>query len=79
MMVRQIIIPTERTFILEIPESFIGKRVEVLAFEVEDKELKKAEDTTKRSIEDLFSKFDGLNFDSQGTYTFNRDEATDYE
>ncbi len=30
-------------------------------------------------IEELLARFEGLTFDSQGTYIFNRDEATDYE
>ncbi len=54
------------------------KKIELLAFEV------MSEDTTdidKRSgsVEELINKFDGLTFDSQGTYFFDRDEATDYE
>jgi hypothetical protein len=33
-MIRQIIIPTQKTFTIELPEEFIGKKVEVLAFEL---------------------------------------------
>jgi len=41
-MIRQIIIPKERTYTLEMPESFIGKEVEILVFEViQDQEAKK--------------------------------------
>ena len=34
-MVRKILIPTENTYLLHLPDSFVGRRVEVLAFEVE--------------------------------------------
>ena len=34
-MIRKILIPQECTYVLELPESFLGKEVEVLAFEVE--------------------------------------------
>jgi len=78
-MIRQFIIPKKRTYTLEMPESYVGKKIELLAFEVEDTEPGKSDDKNKRSIEYLFDKFDGLTFDSQATYSFNRDEATNYE
>ena len=77
-MIRKIIIPQERTYVLELPEEFVGQEVEVLVFEVEDS----FSETTVRidnSVEALFNRFKDLTFDSKGTYTFDRDEATDYE
>jgi len=41
--------------------------------------LERTDDKNEKSIKDLFDKFDGLTFESQGSYTFNRDEVTDYE
>ena len=55
------------------------KRIELLAFEVEETVLERTDDKNEKSIKDLFDKFDGLTFESQGSYTFNRDEVTDYE
>ena len=78
-MIRQIVIPKERTYTLEMPESFVGKKIELLAFEVEETVLERTDDKNEKSIKDLFDKFDGLTFESQGSYTFNRDEVTDYE
>lgn len=78
-MIRKIITPQERTYVLELPEDFIGKEIEVLAFEVKEDLLKPEDASVKSSVGDLFSKFEGLTFDSKGTYTFNRSEATDYE
>ena len=34
-MVRKILVPTENTYLLHLPDSFVGRSVEVLAFEVE--------------------------------------------
>jgi hypothetical protein len=78
-MIRQIIKPSKRTITVEIPESFIGKKIELLAFEVDEKQEERDISEIKRSssIEELFEKFDGLTFDSKGTYFFDRDEAND--
>ena len=37
-MYREIIIPTNTTQTIEIPEEFIGKQVEIIAFAIEEKE-----------------------------------------
>lgn len=76
-MIRQIIIPNKDTYVLEIPESFIGKRIEVIAFEIEDRDLNLK--NTPLTIEDLFEKFKNLTFDGKKSYVFNREEASDYE
>ncbi|MFW5761393.1 MAG: hypothetical protein ACOCXH_10470 [Cyclobacteriaceae bacterium] len=78
-MIRQFIIPKGRTYTLEMPESFVRKKIELLAFVVEDSEHGISDDKTRKSVEYLFEKFEGLTFDSKSTYSFNRDEATDYE
>jgi len=33
---RQVIVPTENTFLLHLPEHLVGKRVEVIAFSDDD-------------------------------------------
>ncbi|MEX2568570.1 MAG: hypothetical protein WD431_21695 [Cyclobacteriaceae bacterium] len=73
-MVRKIIIPTERTFTLEIPESFIGKKIELLAFEVEQTENDN-EQAVKRSFAE---RTENLRYQSKG-YKFNRMEANEYD
>lgn len=69
-MIRQIIEPSKRTITVEIPESFIGKKIELLAFEVDEKQEERdiSEIERSKSIEELFKKFHGLTFDSKGTY-----------
>jgi len=76
-MIRKIIIPTERQYILEIPESFIGKNVEVLAFEVSEAEELKEEKKKERKKK-IRSAFDGVRVDLSN-YKFDRDEANNYD
>ncbi len=63
-MIRKIIVPRERTIVLELPKEFVGKEVEVLAFEVKDgasarttlpSTLKKSE--RLQQIRDTFAKY----------------------
>jgi hypothetical protein len=78
-MVRQIFIPDQTTLTLEIPESFVGKRIELLAFEVEEDSS-----TIYKNI-DKSEKLNRLNESLEGykvdlsNYTFDRNQANDYE
>ncbi len=76
-MIRQIIVPKEKKFQLEIPESFIGKKIEVIASEIEGVETNRME--KKKAISELIKKFEGFSFDGKGKFVFSREEATDYE
>ena len=73
-MIRKILIPQECTYVLELPESFLGKEVEVLAFEVE----KRKEIVPSKSLEELEKELIGLTINDPG-FAFDRDEANDYE
>lgn len=81
-MVRQIVIPEKNQLVIDLPEDFVGKTVEVLAFpldeptnspleEISDAELDARVARLKKSLE-------GLTFNSGG-YKFNREEANDYD
>jgi spore coat polysaccharide biosynthesis protein SpsF (cytidylyltransferase family) len=72
-MIRQIIIPRERTYTLEMPESFVGKQVEILVFEVnqDEEEKKPKKDSFAERTKDLRY--------SSGGYKFNRLEANEYD
>lgn len=72
-MIRKIIIPRERTYTLEIPESFLGKEVEILAFEVN-----KDQEEKKNKKESFAERTKDLRF-SSGGYKFNRLEANEYD
>ena len=80
-MIRKIVIPQERTLVLELPEEFVGKEVEVLAFAVEEEASthenspathKKPERLQK--IRDTFSKYRV----DMSDFKFDRDEANNY-
>jgi hypothetical protein len=77
-MIRQIIIPTQKSFTIELPEDFIGNEVE-LTLEKKDSKLNpqtnlekvKRKKALEASLQDF--RIDLSNF------KFNRDEANDYE
>jgi len=74
MMLREIITPKKASITVRIPEEMVGKTVEVIAFEIENKSLvpTKAqrlldiEELTKTSLVDL------------SNFKFDRDKANDY-
>lgn len=73
-LIREIIVPTGNSYTLNLPNEMIGKQIEVIAFEIERKEVVNSDDKMNRlkeSLQDL--KTDLSNF------KFNRDEANDYE
>jgi len=73
-MLREIITPKKASITVRIPEEMVGKTVEVIAFEIENKSLvpTKAqrlldiEELTKTSLVDL------------SNFKFDRDKANDY-
>ncbi len=52
-MIREIIVPTQNTYLLHLPDSLIGKNVEVIAFSNDDisNEETPATKTNKRTVE----------------------------
>jgi len=52
-MYREIIIPTGKNHSVELPPSFYGKKVEVIAFEIEPE--KKTQSKNKRFLDDIES------------------------
>jgi hypothetical protein len=77
-MLREIIVPDKNTYLLKLPDNYIGKSLEIIAFEInepsfpivklsKEARLKQIEAITSKSLVDLTN------------YTFNRDEANDYD
>ncbi|MDE3185620.1 MAG: hypothetical protein KGM16_19590 [Bacteroidota bacterium] len=66
--IREIVIPENNKIELTIPDHFIGKKIEVLAFELEEKQ-KVSRDPRKKS-------FDAITLDLTG-FKFNREEANE--
>ncbi len=80
-MIREIVTPTENTYVLRLPDEFIGKSVEVLAFPLTEtnppSETPNETDISAR-MERLKKSLEGYTFNSGG-YKFNREEANDYD
>jgi hypothetical protein len=75
-MLRQIIIPKTNTYVLHLPNELIGKKVEILTFEIDNDITETiSAKTDKSKASDLFAdcRIDLSNF------TFDRDEANNYE
>lgn len=73
-LIREIIVPTDNTYLLKLPDEMIGKQVEVIAFEIEARPVIDIEERRKRLHESLADlKVDLSNF------KFDRDEANNYD
>ena len=76
-LIREIIVPTDNTYLLKLPDEMIGKQVEVIAFEIEanwDVDIEERE-RRRMEIREIFkdSLVDLSNF------KFDRDEANNYD
>ncbi len=78
-MVREILIPTETTLHLRLPAEFVGKRIEVLAFEVGEPEAvtMPAPDTSVQRLADVRQIFAGVEVDLSN-FKFDRNDANNY-
>jgi hypothetical protein len=68
-MVRTVITPNKQFVSFEIPVSYIGKEIEVIAFAKDEGEQKIFDDTKQKS-------FSALSLDTRN-YKFSRDEANE--
>lgn len=73
-LVREIIVPTGNSYLLNLPDEMIGKQVEVIAFEIDSKP---AEDVQNR-ISMLNASLSDLKADLSN-WKFDRDEANNYD
>jgi hypothetical protein len=82
-MVRELIKPVDNVYILNLPDEMIGKTIEVIAFEVDLKGTLVEKDgkiaNVSPNIKNIEEKYARYPMISRGDYTFNRDEANDYE
>ncbi|WP_194973161.1 hypothetical protein [Aquiflexum lacus] len=78
-LIREIIVPTGNSYTLTLPDEMIGKRVEVIAFELNKDVL--VNDETKidqnQILSDIREIFKG-NLLDMSKFKFNRDEANNY-
>jgi len=69
-MIREIVVPTNTKQTIEFPEEFIGKRVEIIAFTIEEKV------TGQVKTEKAFNFWKEHSID-MGNFKFDRDEANE--
>ncbi|RFM26707.1 hypothetical protein [Deminuibacter soli] len=77
-MLRQIVQTTDKFYTLRLPDDLVGKTVEVLAFEVDQAPvaaISLSKDERIKAIQNGMSNYRL----SLKDFTFNRDEANDYE
>lgn len=81
-MIREIIVPTGNTLTLELPDSFVGKEIEVLAFEVPAARppttTQVSEDELARRIAEIRAIVAPHRVDLSN-FKFDRDEANNYD
>ena len=70
-MVRSIVIPKRKILSIKIPESFVGKKVEVIAFAVDE-----ASEVTPSAWSGGVKKFQAIKLKTKG-FKFNREEANE--
>jgi len=76
-MYRQIIIPESNRYLLDLPQDFIGKKVEVIAFTVEENSLiENHNDENKYAWKNAKEFFDAHKI-NLSNFKFNRDEANE--
>ncbi|HWF43298.1 MAG TPA: hypothetical protein VG537_01525 [Candidatus Kapabacteria bacterium] len=70
-MFTQIITPTEKSIILEVPEELRGKTIEITMNDIGENGQKRFS-----SVEEVLSHFTAIRLDTKG-WKFNRDEANE--
>jgi len=80
-MIREIVESAENTYTLNFPDELIGKKVEVIAFEIEETKINIEVETFDREqrLKDIRERYAQLPRISHENYKFDRDEANDYE
>lgn len=80
-MIREIVESAENTYVLNFPKELVGKKVEVIAFEIEETKIDTDVETFDREqrLQDIRERCAKLPRISHENYKFDRDEANDYE
>ncbi len=76
-MLREIIVPLDNTYLLKLPDNYVGKPLEVIAFSLDEKDQNEYLKASK-SLAEIKTFFSRFTFNMKG-FRFNRDEANNYE
>ena len=77
-MVRTILKPEKNSLTIKLPDNFVGKVIEVIAFEIDQVDNEIVIIEKKKRIEDIDKALNKHRIDLTN-FKFNRDEANDYE
>ena len=61
-MVRKLIIPSQTNVLIEVPQNYIGKEIEVLLYAVEELEKNETTKMNTTAFKEIFSKEEGIKF-----------------
>lgn len=75
-MVRQIIVPQDSVVTVQLPKEMVGKRIEVLAFEISDEPQDAA---TKEEFYKLIDEITAASRVDLSNFRFDRNEANNYD
>ena len=81
-MIREIVKPEGNTYLLHLPDELIGKTVEVIAFEIEEKQSPvtlNSNGELNGAIDLMMRRYDKYPKISHSDFKFDRDEANNYE
>ncbi len=81
-MIREIVESAENTYLINFPQELVGKKVEVIAFEIEEEKpnpLPPLDATRESRLQDIRERYSKLPRTSHENYKFDRDEANNYE
>ncbi|MBI4647520.1 MAG: hypothetical protein HY738_13260 [Bacteroidia bacterium] len=75
-MYRQVFIPNDTSLLLQIPAYFIGKKVEVIAFPIEEETVKCPPPKKTYRDKEIEKFYRSINIDTKN-YQFDREEANE--
>ncbi len=81
-MIREIVESAENTYIINFPEELVGKKVEVIAFEIEEEKqhvLPPLDASQESRLQDIRERYAKLPRTSHENYKFDRDEANNFD
>jgi len=80
-MIREIVEVAENTITLKLPEDLVGKKVEVIAFEIEETKINAEVETFDREqrLKDIRERYGKYPRTSHENYKFDRDEANNFD
>ncbi len=81
-MIREIVESAENTYIINFPKELVGKKVEVIAFEIEEEKqnlLPPLDETQESRLQDIKERYAKYPRTSHDNYKFDRNEANNFD